>query len=215
MRTRPREVPVRASGKRCGLAIKTRRALGPVDLEEAVEDSGWCSESFVFRAWGSSVSAANDRNLLSFLRPNVAESPANEAPAERSRSRGFSRVPTHAIGVATERRLYPRAALRLPLQVRRVAGQTEAVRGSLLTRDISSSGVYFLCPERIEPGTPVEMEISIIQRPFGRGSVRMRTEARIVRVESAGEGGWHGLAAEFEDISFYRDDAFPPGFSER
>jgi hypothetical protein len=119
------------------------------------------------------------------------------------------------IGVAAERRQYPRAALRLPLQVRRIAGQTEAVWGGLLTRDISSSGVYFLCPERIEPGTPVEMEINIVQRPFGRGNVRMRTEARIVRVDPAGEGGWHGLAAEFEDISFYRDDAFPSGFPER
>ncbi len=197
------------------MTSRARGAREPIDRGREVKDSLWCSRSFVFRAWGSFVSAANERNRSSTFKQTVAESQADEAAGGRSRARGFSHVPTHVIGVATERRQYPRAALRLPLQVRRVAGPTEAVRGGLLTRDISSSGVYFLCPERIEPGTPVEMEISIVQRPFGRGSVRMRTEARIVRVDPAGEGGWHGLAAEFEDISFYRDDVVPSGFPER
>ncbi len=160
------------------------------------------------------MSAAKDRNVFSILKIAVPEPEhkQDDGTPRRGRSRAFARVPTHAVGVACERRQYPRAALRLPLQVRRVAGQSEAAHGGLLTRDISSSGVYFLCPERIEPGTPIEVEIGLINRPFGRGTVRMRTEAHVVRVDSAGENGWHGLAAEFDEITFYRDEAFPSDF---
>ena len=43
----------------------------------------------------------------------------------------------------------------------------------LRTRDISSIGVYFFSPRLIEPGTPVELELLVVDQPFGRGSVRM------------------------------------------
>jgi hypothetical protein len=163
------------------------------------------------------VGAAKDGNPVSFLKIAVSEldqKQKNESVPRSGRNRAFATVPTHAVGVACERRRYARAALRLPLQIRRVAGQAEAARGGLVTRDISSSGVYFLCPERIEPGTPIEVEIGIINRPFGRGSVRMRTEAHIVRVDALGENGWHGLAAAFDDITFYRDEALPSHFHD-
>ena len=54
-----------------------------------------------------------------------------------------------------------------------VAGQREVVPLTLLTRNISSSGVFFLCPRWIEPDTPVELEVALVDRPFGRGSVPM------------------------------------------
>jgi PilZ domain-containing protein len=131
---------------------------------------------------------------------------------ERARPRGIRRVPTHTVGVTNERRGYARAQLRLPLKVTRVAGQRQLDAVRLCTRDISSSGVFFLCPHRIEPGTPIEIEVALVDRPNHRGSVRMITEAHIVRTEPARANGWHGLAALFDDITFLRTDPLPPRF---
>jgi hypothetical protein len=131
---------------------------------------------------------------------------------ERARPRGIRRVPTHTVGVSNERRTYARANLRLALRVTRVAGQRQPDAPRLSTRDISSSGVFFLCPQRLEPGTPVELEVALVDRPRRYGSVRMITEAHIVRTEPARPNGWHGLAAIFDDITFHRSDPLPPRF---
>jgi hypothetical protein len=128
--------------------------------------------------------------------------------------RTFAQVPTHVVGVPDERRAYPRAALSLPLRLKRVAGQREPVPISLVTRNISSSGVYFLCPRPIDPGTPIELEVGLVERPLGRGSVRMSTAAHVVRIEPTQTPGWHGLAATFDDITFQRDEPIPPRFRE-
>lgn len=130
-----------------------------------------------------------------------------------NRLRGFARVPTHTIGVVQERRAYPRASLRLPLRLRRVSGHRETAPVALLTRNISSSGVFFLAPRALEVGAAVELEVGIVDRPLGRGSVQMTTAAHIVRVEMANAPGWHGIAATFDDISFHRDEPMPPRFS--
>jgi len=125
------------------------------------------------------------------------------------RPRGIARVPTHTVGRARERRAYVRANLTLPLSVRTVAGRPAAGLATLSTQDISSSGIFFLCPRRIEPGTPIEMEVVLVDKPSGRGTVRMCTQAYIVRVEDAATPGWHGLAAAFDDITFIRDEPVP------
>ena len=113
------------------------------------------------------------------------------------------------MGRANERRAYIRARLSLPLRVRRIAGQRDHKTHSLHTSDISSSGVYFLYPQWLETGTPIDIEVLLVDRPFGRGSVRMRSSAHIVRSQDSGKAGWHGLAALFDDISFVRDDHEP------
>lgn len=125
------------------------------------------------------------------------------------RPRGIARVPTHTVGRARERRAYVRAHLTLPLHVRTIAGRPEAGLATLRTQDISSSGIFFLCPRRIEPGTPIEMEVVLVDKPTGRGTVRMCTQASIVRVEESTTPGWHGLAAAFDDITFVRDEPMP------
>src|SRR6185295_20080661 len=85
--------------------------------------------------------------------------------------KGISRVPTHTVGPARERRAYIRANLILPLTVKTVAGRPQDDLTELSTQDISSSGVFFLSPRRIEPGTPIEMEVILVDKPIGRGSV--------------------------------------------
>jgi hypothetical protein len=129
--------------------------------------------------------------------------------AAHPRPRGIARVPTHTVGRARERRSYVRANLTLPLSVRTVAGRPAAGLVALRTQDISSSGIFFLCPRRIEPGTPIEMEVVLVDKTSGRGTVRMCTQACVVRAEEAATPGWHGLAAAFDDITFIRDEPFP------
>jgi hypothetical protein len=130
----------------------------------------------------------------------------------RAKPKGISRVPTHAVRPVEERRAYARAKLSLPLRLKRVAGQREERQQSLRTTNISSSGVLFLWSQRIEPGTPIEIEVCLINRPLGKGTVRMMTEAHIVRVEPSSRPGWHALAACFDDVTFQRDEPLPARF---
>jgi len=141
-------------------------------------------------------------------------SPVADPPlwATRAKPKGMARIPTHAVRPPDERRAYARAKLSLPLLVKRIAGQKEHSSHSLRTANISSSGVLFLFPQFIEPGTPIEIEVCLVDRPFGRGTVRMKTEAHIVRTEPAARAGWHILAATFDDITFQREDPLPSRF---
>jgi PilZ domain len=121
----------------------------------------------------------------------------------------FVRVPTHAVGVHLEQRERPRAALRLPLKLRSVSGVKEEFPVTLVTRDISSSGVFFLCPKLLTPATEIELDIVLVSRPLGYGNVVVSTKARVQRAEAANMPGWHGIAASFDDFAFDRDDHIP------
>ena len=125
--------------------------------------------------------------------------------------RRFARVPTHAVGVFPEQREYPRASLRLPLRLRSIDGRAEDFPITLVTRDISSSGVFFLCPRNLAGGTSIELEVVLISRPMGRGNVVIVSRARVARTEPASMPGWFGIAATFEDLEFDRDDDIPSG----
>jgi hypothetical protein len=127
--------------------------------------------------------------------------------------RGMAGVPTHAIPVPHERRAYPRARLRLPLKVVRIAGRRESDPQVLYTTNISSSGLYARCPFELEAGTPVDLEVELVRRMAGRGLVRMLTQARVVRLDEDSKNGWHSVAFTFDDISFQRDDILPPRFT--
>ena len=123
------------------------------------------------------------------------------------RTRRFARIPTHAVGVYPDQREYPRASLRLPLRLRAVNGQTEDFPITLVTRDISSSGVFFLCPRNLPLRTPIELEVVLVSRPMGRGNVVIVSKAHVARTEPAAMPGWYGIAASFDDLEFDRDDS--------
>ncbi len=127
--------------------------------------------------------------------------------------RRFVRVPTHAVGVHLEHRECPRASLKLPLKLRSVSGVVENYPVSLVTRDISSSGVYFLCPRSLVVGTSIELDIVLVSRPLGYGNVVVSSKASVRRTEPAYMPGWFGIAASFEDFAFDRDDNIPMRFS--
>jgi len=124
----------------------------------------------------------------------------------------FLSVPTHAVSVVGNRRSCARAFLRLPLRLVSVNGQDLECAIPLETRNISASGVYFLAPKCLAPGTTIEMEVALTERPMGMGSVRMCTLAQVVRSESQGSRGWFGLAASFVHYEFSRDEMIPDRF---
>jgi hypothetical protein len=126
--------------------------------------------------------------------------------------RQFVRVPTHAVGVHPEQRQYPRAKLRLPLRLRAVGGVPEKYPVTLVMRNISSTGVYFLCPRPLPSGASIELEVVLVSKPMGLGSVVMTTLAHVCRVEAAAMPRWYGLAACFDDVQFDHDDYLPSRF---
>lgn len=148
--------------------------------------------------------------LQLFTTSTEASAPNFPKALPRIQHRTFLRVPTHAISVAEDRRRSPRACLSLPLQLTSIEGNVEATPITLVTKNISSSGIFFLAPRKIEPGTAIELAVGLIERPLGRGSVRLKTAAHIVRMEECGVPGWNGFAASFDDIDFDRDDVVPP-----
>src|SRR6202045_3516504 len=123
--------------------------------------------------------------------------------------RRFIRVPTHAVGVHPEHREYPRASLQLPLKLQNINGIVEDFPVPLVTRDISSTGVYFLCPKQLPMNAAIGLQIVLVSRPLGQGNVVMASNARVRRVHPADMPGWFGIAANFDDVSFDRDDFIP------
>jgi hypothetical protein len=126
--------------------------------------------------------------------------------------RRFIRVPTHAVGVHPEHREYPRAILQLPLKLQSIKGIVEDFPITLVTRDISSTGVYFLCPKTLPMDAPIELQIVLVSRPLGQGNVVMTSHAHVRRIHPAAVPGWYGIAANFDDVSFDRDDFIPSRF---
>ena len=124
-------------------------------------------------------------------------------------TRRFTRVPTHSFGVFHEQREYPRACLRLPLRLRSICGVPEEFPVTLVTRDVSSTGAYFLCPRDLNVGTKIEIEIVLVNRPLGRGNVVIATHAHVRRIERAATPGWFGVAVAFDELEFDRDDSLP------
>ena len=127
--------------------------------------------------------------------------------------RRFIRVPTYAVGVHPEHREYPRATLNLPLKLSSVAGVAEDFPITLVTRDISSTGVYFLCPRELAANAAIELQIVLVSRPMGHGNVVMASRAHVLRVQPAATPGWFGIAATFDDVQFDRDDCVPTRFN--
>jgi PilZ domain len=156
-------------------------------------------------------------------RPVLATAPQASKPAlvphlrlasfsSETQPRRFARVPTHAVGVHPEHREYPRATLKLPLRLRNVNNVAEEFPVTLVTRDISSTGVYFLCPKPLAIGASLEVEIVLVSKPMGHGNVVLATRAHVQRCEPAATPGWCGIAASFDDVQFDRDDRVPARF---
>src|SRR5277367_2158910 len=96
------------------------------------------------RSWilgGCRMGAVPERNGLHSAVSPLRETEnrtisTNAISGVKPRPHRFARVPTHAVGVADERRRNPRASLSLPLRLIRVGTTPEATAVTLVTRNI-------------------------------------------------------------------------------
>jgi c-di-GMP-binding flagellar brake protein YcgR len=98
------------------------------------------------------------------------------------------------------------------LRLRAVDGFPEEFPITLVTRDISSTGVFFLAPKLLPIGSSIELEIVLVSRPMGCGNVVIATSAKVRRADPAAMPKWFGIAASFDDLQFGRDDGLPGRF---
>ena len=156
--------------------------------------------------------AAAPQLVVSPIAASPFTPPTRRTESSDIQPRRFARVPTHAVGVHPEHREYPRATLKLPLRLRSVNNIPEDFPVSLVTRDISSTGVYFLCPRQLPIGAALEIDVVLVSKPMGQGNVVLSTRAHVLRYEPAAVPGWYGIAASFDDVQFDRDDHIPGRF---
>jgi PilZ domain-containing protein len=184
MRATNRAVPIDS-------APSARHAIGPQAVDSAL----------------ASAPPASDNTIPALRIPPIRVPQLRITPLLKpSMPRRFVRVPTHAVGVFPEHREYPRATLRLPLRLRAVNGLNEEFPITLVTRDISSTGVFFLSPKMLAIGASLELEIVLVSRPLGCGNVVVTSRAQVRRIEPAATPNWYGIAASYDDMQFGRDD---------
>jgi hypothetical protein len=70
-----------------------------------------------------------------------------------------------------------------------------------ISNDVSSNGIYFLLPEGIKNGTPVEVEMTLPQQISPSGPARVHRLGRILRCEVK-DAAHTGMAAEIEKYEF-------------
>lgn len=119
----------------------------------------------------------------------------------------------NTLTLPAERRAYARAKLGLPLRILRIAGRRVEEPDTLFTVNVSSSGVLVRCPFHLDAETPVDLEIELIRHAARYGRVQMLTVAHVVRREGNVPEGWHGLAFDFDDITFERSEPAPAEFA--
>jgi hypothetical protein len=120
---------------------------------------------------------------------------------------------TSPLTLPAERRAYARAKLGLPVRILRIAGRRVDEPDTLFTVNVSSCGALVRCPFKLGAETPVDLEIELIRHAGHYGRVQMLTVAHVVREESNAPEGWHGLAFDFDDITFERSEPAPAEFA--
>jgi hypothetical protein len=97
----------------------------------------------------------------------------------------------------SEKRRVPRQQVKLPVNL-------EGAKG--ITRDFSSSGIFFETDKSFTPGQPVEFTI-VLEYIDLKGPIRMKCRGEIVRVEKSGQK--IGVAAAINSYSF--EEEHQPG----
>jgi hypothetical protein len=97
-----------------------------------------------------------------------------------------------------ERRASRRFTMTLPLTVREGGPSGGERQGQ--TRDVSFRGLYFLMDADFEPGSPLELILTLPREITMAGDVHIRCFAEIVRVEP--HNGRRGIAARIDRYEF-------------
>ncbi|MGH9788786.1 MAG: PilZ domain-containing protein [Candidatus Acidiferrales bacterium] len=100
-----------------------------------------------------------------------------------------------------------RAAHRFPLQLSvqvRATSPEWSRRISGTTRDIGSTGLYFLSGQKFDVGSAVEVLVTLPHRILPRGEAQVRCKGRVLRVDAlpGGATAMLGVAASIEGYDF-------------
>jgi len=109
-----------------------------------------------------------------------------------------------------ERRRYPRFAVRLPFRLRRVAGRVESQAGTLVSNDVSKTGLRFTTERHIPPGQSIEVELTLAGYGPGGDDLQILGTGYIVRAEESAEPGKYQMAAVFDELPSDND----PGWNQ-
>lgn len=101
-----------------------------------------------------------------------------------------------------ERRGSRRFNLTLPLVVKETAEPGEAHELTAQTRDVSFRGLYFTVDREFQPGSAIEIIMTLPKEVTLATDVRIRCVGQIVRVEKPQESGQRGVAAVIERYEF-------------
>ena len=101
-----------------------------------------------------------------------------------------------------EQRRSQRFQLALPMAL--VQGSQGEARRAGETRNVSSTGVYFVVNDRMEPGALLQFIITLPEEISMVGPVRLLCKGKVMRVEPH-EGALLGVAATIERYEFLRD----------
>ena len=96
-----------------------------------------------------------------------------------------------------------RFPLQLPVQVR-VTSPAWTERAAGTTRDISSTGLYFVSARKFDSGSVVEVVLTLPPKLLPRGEAQVRCTGRVLRVDPLPGGGTPalGVAASIEGYDF-------------
>ena len=108
-----------------------------------------------------------------------------------------------------ERRMMRRFDMRLPAIVR-LEG-TDEVRTE--TQNVSARGVFFYLDRAVSAGTKLEVTLTFPPHVTLTDAVRVRFNARVIRVDAPLPSARVGTAAMIEDYEFLRSDGSPDLFS--
>ncbi len=75
------------------------------------------------------------------------------------------------------------------------------LHGGGVTRDISLSGVYIFSLTCPPVGATMQLDVSLLQVNGGSRTLRLKTDATVIRVEHANAGGDEGFAVVLEGLS--------------
>lgn len=108
----------------------------------------------------------------------------------------------------TERRAARRYDLSLPVIIR-VPVDRDASSRNGRTRDISTRGVYFTFETDLEPGTELDITLTLPAEITRGTEVFVRAQGKVVRVEKKPENGTErtGIAAVIERYDIVRGEA--------
>jgi hypothetical protein len=99
----------------------------------------------------------------------------------------------------SERRRSPRTPVSVSTHLKFRNGHPSPADSTVLTTDISRGGVRFFATWSAEPGTPIEIEMPLLDSRLGRSMPARFAKARILRVQPSTSEGWFGVAAAFEE----------------